>query len=168
MVEYRFVYLRLAKQHIVYRAQLPRVSLSHKLRRAARTIIYDLTQLNIDLIFCIMSTERGLQFVRLIKELGSLSIADLLLNRTSWWFASRLEETHGLSYFPKVFTAREDRRRTLSHFSNKSLEILLNAVLKTYIRLSNISSISSLTIGPTTCDTRLNVHQLRKTHLFIK
>jgi hypothetical protein len=168
MVEYRLSYLRLAKQHIVYQAQLPRISLSYELQRKARIIIYDLTQIDIDLIFCIMSTERELQFVRLIKELGSSSITQLLLNRTSWWFASRLGEVHGLNYLPKIFTASEDRRRTLSHFSSTSMKVLLNAVLRTYIRLSNISTISSLIIGPTTCDARLNVHQLRKTHMFIK
>jgi hypothetical protein len=168
MVEYRLSYLRLAKQNIVYRAQLPRVSLSHELHRTARIIIHDLTQIDIDLILCIMSTERELQFIRLIKELGSLSITQLLLNRTSWWFASRLGETHGLNYFPKIFTASEDRRRTLSHFSSTSMKILLNAVLRTYISLSNISTISSLLIGPTTCDMQLNLYQLTKTHMFIK
>jgi hypothetical protein len=115
-----------------------------------------------------MSTERELQFVRLIKELGSLSITQLLLNRTSWWFASRLSETQGLNYFPKIFTASEDRRRTLSQFSSTTMKILLNAVLKTYIRLPNISTISSLFIGPTTCDMPLNIYQLRKTHMFIR
>jgi hypothetical protein len=168
MVEYRLSYLRLAKQHIIYKAQLPRISLSNELRRTARTIIYDLTKLDMDLILCIMSTERELQFVRLIKELGSSSISQLLLNRTSWWFASRLGETHSLNYFPKIFTASEDRRRTLSHFSSMSMKILLNAVLKTYVRLSNVSSLSTLLIGPATCDTRLNVFQLRKTHMFIR
>jgi hypothetical protein len=79
MVEYRLSYLRLAKQHIIYKAQLPRISLSNELRRTARTIIYDLTKLDMDLILCIMSTERELQFVRLIKELGSSSISQLLL-----------------------------------------------------------------------------------------
>ena len=143
MVEYRLAYLRLAKQHIVYRAQLPRVSLSQELRRSARIIIYDLTQIDIDLILCIMSTERELQFVRLIKELGSVSITQLLLNRTSWWFASHLGETHDFNYFPKIYTASADRRRTLSHFSVTSMKILLNAVLKTYIRLQNIPSIST-------------------------
>ena len=168
MVEYRFTYLRLAKQHIVYRAQLPRVSLSHELRRAARTIIHDLTQINIDLIFCVMSTERESQFVRLIKESGSSYISQLLLNRTSWWFASRLGETHGLNYFPKIFTASEDRRRTLSHFSSTSMKMLLNAVLRTYIRLPNISTASSTLIGPTHCDIPLTGDQLRRTHMFIK
>jgi hypothetical protein len=168
MIEYRLSYLRLAKQHIVYRAQLPRISLSHEFRRTARTIIYDLTKVDIDLIFCVMSTERELQFIRLIKEIGSLSISQLLLNRTSWWFASRLGETHGSNYFPKIFTASEDRRRTLSHFSSTTMKILLNAVLRTYIRLPNTSSVSSLFIGPTSCDIQLNVHQLRKTHMFIK
>jgi hypothetical protein len=49
-----------------------------------------------------------------------------------------------------------------------SMKILLNAVLKTYVRLSNVSSLSTLLIGPATCDTRLNVFQLRKTHMFIR
>jgi len=75
MVEYRLAYLHVAKQHIIYRAQLPRVSLSDELRRTARTIVYDLIQLDIDLILCVMSTERQLQFVHLIKESGSLSVA---------------------------------------------------------------------------------------------
>ncbi|CAF4309973.1 unnamed protein product, partial [Rotaria sp. Silwood2] len=168
MVEFRLSYLRLAKQIIVYRAQLPRISLSNEFRRTARTIINDLTQIDIDLILCMMSTERETQFVRLIKEFGSLSIIQLLLNRTSWWFASRLDETHNFNYLPKIFTASEDRRRTLSNFSSTSMKILLNAVLKTYIRLSNLSTTSSLLIGPTACDSQLNVHHLKKTHMFIQ
>jgi hypothetical protein len=168
MVEYRFSYLRLAKQHIVYRAQLPRISSSDELRRTARIIIYELLQRNIDLIFCMMSTERELHFVRLIKEFGSSWSSQMLLNRTSWWFASRLGEKHGLSYFPKIFTASEDRRRTLSHFSSTSMKMLLNAVIRTYIRLSNISTLSSLWIGPKNCDSQLSGEQLRKTHVFIK
>ncbi|CAF0746785.1 unnamed protein product [Rotaria sp. Silwood1] len=168
MVEFRLSYLRLAKQHIIYRAQLPRISLSNEFRRTARTIIYDLTQIDIDLILCVMSTERETQFVRLIKEFGSLSIIQLLLNRTSWWFASRLDETHDFNYLPKTFTASEDRRRTLSNFSSTSMKILLNAVLKTYIHLPNLSTTSSLFIGPSTCDSRLNVHQSKKTAMFIK
>ena len=168
MVEYRFAYLRLAKQHIVYRAQLPRVSLSRELRRTARTIIHDLTQMNIDLIFCILSTEREFQFVRLVKESGSSYISQLLLNRTSWWFASRLGETHGLNYFPKIFTASEDRRRTLSHFSSTSMKMLLNAVLRTYLRLPNVSTASATLIGPPRCDSLSTGDQLRRTHMFIK
>jgi hypothetical protein len=168
MVEYRLSYLRFAKQDIIYRAHLPRISLTHELRRTARVIIYDLAQIDIDLILCIMSTEREFQFVRLIKELGSPAIAQLLLNRTSWWFASRLGETNVFNYFPKIFTASEDRRRTLSQFSSTTMKILSNAVIRTYIRLPNISTISSLFIGSTTCDMRSNIHQLRKTHMFIK
>ncbi|CAF0771859.1 unnamed protein product [Rotaria sordida] len=168
MVEFRLSYLRLAKQHVVYRAQLPRISLSNEFRRTARTIITDLTQINIDLILCIMSTERETQFVRLIKEFGSLPIIQLLLNRTSWWFASRLDETHDFNYLPRIFTASEDRRRTLSNFSSTSMKILLNAVLKTYIHLPNLSTKSSLLIGPSSCDRQLNVYQLKKTHTFIK
>ncbi|CAF3909015.1 unnamed protein product, partial [Rotaria sordida] len=167
MVEFRLSYLRLAKQHVVYRAQLPRISLSNEFRRTARTIITDLTQINIDLILCIMSTERETQFVRLIKEFGSLPIIQLLLNRTSWWFASRLDETHDFNYLPRIFTASEDRRRTLSNFSSTSMKILLNAVLKTYIHLPNLSTKSSLLIGPSSCDRQLNVYQLKKTHTFI-
>jgi hypothetical protein len=168
MVEYRLAYLRLAKQHIIYRAQLPRVSLTDELRRTARTIIYDLIQLDIDLILCVMSTERQLQFVHLIKESGSLSVAHFLFNRTSWWFASSFDETHGLNNYLKIYTFSKERQRTLSDFLSGSMKVLLNAVLKTYIRLTNISTISTLLIGPTTCDMRLNVHQLRKTHMFIK
>ena len=166
MVEYRFSYLRLAKQHIIYRAHLPRVSLTDELRRSARIIIHELLQLNVDLIFCMMSTERELQFVRLIKELGSLWPSQFLLNRTSWWFASRLGETHGLNYFPKIFTASEDRRRTLSHFSSTSMKMLLNAVLKTYLRIPPTST--SALIGPTNCDMPLHGEQLRRTQMFIR
>jgi hypothetical protein len=168
MVEYRLTYLRLAKQHIVYQAQLPRISLSHEFRRTARVIIYDLTQIDIDLILCIMSSERELQFIRLIREVGSLSITQLLLNRTSWWFASPLGETYDFNYFPKIYTASADRRRTLTHFSITSMRILLNAVLKTYIRLQTVPTISTLLIGPTTCDIQLNGYELRKTQMFIK
>ena len=165
MVEYRLTYLRLSKQHIVYRAQLPRVSLAHELRRSARTIIADLVRIDIDLIFCVLSTDRELQLVRLVKELGSTSVNQLLLNRTSWWFASRLGESHGFNYFPKIFTASEDRRRTLSHFSVTSMKILLNAVLRTYIRLPHLPTSS---IGPANCATQLHGHQLRKTQMFIQ
>jgi hypothetical protein len=48
------------------------------------------------------------------------------------------------------------------------MKILLNSVLKTYIRLTNISTTSSLLIGPPACDMQLNLQQLRKTHMFIK
>lgn len=168
MVEFRLSYLRLAKQHIVYRAQLPRVSLSHEFNRAVTVVVYDLVRIEIDLILCVMSTERETQFVRLIKEFTAQPIKQLLLNRTSWWFASRLDEAHDFSYFPKVFTASEDRRRTLSNFSSTSMKTLLNAVLKTYIRLPNTSTVSSLLIGPPTCDSRLHQHELRKTNMFIK
>lgn len=166
MVEYRLSYLRLAKQHIIYRAHIPRISLYDELRRSARIIIHDLLHVNVDLIFCMMSTERELQFVRLIKELGQYWPSQHLLNRTSWWFASRLGETHGLNYFPKIFTASEDRRRTLSHFSSTSMKMLLNAVLKTYLRLPPAST--STLIGPTNCDTPLHGEQLKRTQMFIK
>ncbi|CAF0763066.1 unnamed protein product [Adineta steineri] len=168
MVEYRLSYLRLAKHYIIYQAQLPRISLSHELHYKARIIIYDLTQIDTDLILCIMSTERQLQFVRLIKEYGSLSAMQLLLNRTSWWFASRLGERDGFNYFPKIYTASADRSRTLAHFPSTGLKILLNAIVKTYIRVSNITTLSSLYIGPSSCNIQLNEYQLRKTHAFIK
>ena len=74
MVEYRLSYLRLAKQFIIYRAHIPRISLLYNLSSRAKKIISDLTKLHIDLILCIMSTEREIQFVRLIRELGSSSI----------------------------------------------------------------------------------------------
>ena len=164
MIEYRLAYLRLAKQHIIYRAHLPRVSLLFNLRPTARQIITDLTELNIDVILCVMSTERELQFVRLIKEFSTLSETNLLLNKTSWWFASRLGEIRNLTYFPKIYTANEDRRRLLSHFSSSNMKILLNAVIRTYIRLP----ISSLFIGTTNCAIQQTMHQLRKTHMFIK
>jgi len=164
MVEYRLSYLRIAKQHIIYQAHLPRVSLLFDLRHTARKIITDLTELNIDAILCVMSTERELQFIRLIKELGTVSETNLLLNKTSWWFASRLGEIRNLTYFPKIYTANVDRRRLLSHFSSSSMKILLNAVIRTYIRLP----ISSLFIGATNCAIQQSVHQLRKTRMFIE
>jgi hypothetical protein len=164
MVEYRLSYLRIAKQHIIYQAHLPRVSLLFDLRHTARKIITDLTELSIDAILCVMSTERELQFIRLIKELGTVSETNLLLNKTSWWFASRLGEIRNLTYFPKIYTANVDRRRLLSHFSSSSMKILLNAVIRTYIRLP----ISSLFIGSTNCAIQQSGHQLRKTHMFIQ
>ena len=165
MVEFRLSYLRLAKQHIIYQAQLPRIPLSFEFRCTAHTIMYDLTQIDVDLILCIMSTERERRFLHLIRTFGSLSETQLLLNRTSWWFASRLDENYSLNYLPQIFTASEDRRRLLSHFPSTSMKILLKAVLRTYIRLSNLSS--SL-IGPPTCDIPLDVYQLKKTHTFIQ
>jgi hypothetical protein len=127
-------------------------------------MITDLTELSIDAILCVMSTERELQFIRLIKELGTVSETNLLLNKTSWWFASRLGEIRNLTYFPKIYTANVDRRRLLSHFSSSSMKILLNAVIRTYIRLP----ISSLFIGSTNCAIQQSGHQLRKTHMFIQ
>ncbi|CAF0912043.1 unnamed protein product [Adineta ricciae] len=168
MVEYRLSYLRLAKQYIIYRAHLPRISLSYELHRAARVIIYDLTQIDTDLILCLMSTERQLQFLRLIKDYGSVSTVQLLLNRTSWWFASRMNEPFALHYFPKVHTASADRSRTLSHFPSTSIKLVLNAVVKTYVRVTNISYLSSLFIGPSTCDSPLEGSQLKKTQIYIK
>jgi hypothetical protein len=164
MIEYRLSYLRLAKQHIIYKAQVPRVSLLYELRSRAKEIVSDLMKLHVDLIFCVMSTERELQFVRLIKDYNSISVTHVLLNQTSWWFVSRLGEIRNLTYFPKIYTASEDRRRLLSQFSSLSAKILLNAVLRTYIRLP----ISSLFIGSTNCGSQQNIYQLRKTHMFIK
>ena len=174
MVEYRLSYLRLARQHIVYRAQLPRVSLSDELRRSARTIIYDLIQTDFDLILCVMSTERQLLFVHLIKETGSSAITNLLFNRTSWWFTSSFDETHGVNNYLKTYTFSKERQRTINEFLSGSLKVLLNAVVKTYLRLLNTTtttvptSPAPSTIGPTRCDTPMNVEQLRKTHMFIK
>ncbi|CAF1117625.1 unnamed protein product [Rotaria sordida] len=165
MIEYRLTYLHLAKQHIIYRAHLPRISLLFNLHHRVRKIIFDLKQLNIDLILCIMSTERELQFIRFIKEYNISSEMDFLLNKTSWWFASRLGEIRNLTYFPKIYTANEDRQRLLGQFSSSSIKILLNAVIKTYIRLP-ISS--SLFIGTSNCAIQQNLYQLTKTHLFIK
>jgi hypothetical protein len=164
MLEYRFSYLRLAKQHIIYRAHIPRISLLYNLHHQAREIITDLTKLNIDLILCIMSTERELQFIHLIKDLSTITEKNFLLNKTSWWFASRLGEIRNLTYFPKTYTAKEDRRRLFSHFSSLSLKMLLNATLRTYIRLP----ISSLFIGRTSCSIQQNIQQLEKTSMFIK
>jgi hypothetical protein len=164
MIEYRLSYLRVAKQHIIYRAHLPRVSLLFHLRPTARKIITDLTELNTDVILCVMSTERELQFVRLIEEFGTISETNLLLNKTSWWFASRIGEIRNLTYIPKIYTANEDRRRLLSHFSSSKMKILLNAVIRTYIRLP----ISSLFIGTSNCASQQTIHQLRKTQTFIK
>jgi len=164
MIEYRFTYLQLAKQHIIYRAHIPRISLLYDLHYQAKKIISDLVKLNIDLIFCIMSTEREVQFIRLIKELSTETEINLLLNKTSWWFASRLGEIRNLTYFPKIYTANEDRRRLLSQFSSSTTKILLNSIIKTYIRLP----ISSLFMGTSNCAIQQNIHQLEKTNMFIK
>ncbi|CAF4504812.1 unnamed protein product [Rotaria sp. Silwood1] len=164
MVEYRLSYLRLAKQHILYRAHLPRISLVYDLHHRARKIISDLRKLNIDLILCMMSTERELQFIRFIKEFSISSDMDFLLNKTSWWFASRLGEIRNLTYFPKIYTAHEDRQRLLGQFASSSMKILLNAVIRTYIRLPT----SSLFIGSNNCAIQQNIHQLTKTYMFIK
>ena len=164
MTEYRLSYLRIAKQHIIYRAHLPRVSATSTLHRTARRIIFDLVHLQLDLILCIMSTERELQFVRLIKDSTSPSVTDLLLNRTSWWFASRLGENRSGNHFPKIYTANEDRRYLLSHFASSSMKILLGAVLRTYIRLP----ISSVVFGTTSCTSQSSLQQLTRTRLFIQ
>jgi hypothetical protein len=164
MTEYRLSYLRIAKQHVIYRAHLPRVSATSTLHRTARKIIVDLTHLQVDLILCIMSTERELQLVRLIKDFSSPLVSDLLLNRTSWWFASRLGENRSGNQFPKIYTANEDRRYLLSHFASTSMKILLNAVLRTYIRLP----VSSAVFGTTSCISQSSVSQLTRTRLFIQ
>ena len=164
MTEYRLSYLRIAKQHIIYRAHLPRVSATSELRRTARKVIFDLAHLQLDLILCIMSTERELQLVRLIKDFHSQAISDLLLNRTSWWFASRLGENRSGNHFPKIYTASEDRRYLLSHFASTSVKILFTAVLRTYIRLP----ISSAVFGSTSCTSQSSVHQLSRTRLFMQ
>jgi hypothetical protein len=164
MTEYRLSYLRLAKQYIIYRAHLPRISLLYNLPSRARKIITDLTKINIDLILCIMSTEREAQFIRLIKEYSTPSELDFLVNKTSWWFASRLNDIRNATYFPKIYTAKEDRRRLLSHFSSSIIKILFNAVIKTYIRLP----ISSLFIGTTDCAIHQNIYELKRTLMFIE
>ena len=164
MIEYRFAYLPLAKQHIIYRAHLPRVSRVYELRRAARKIILDLAELQIDLVLCLMSTEREIQFVRLINEIGSVSVTQLLLNRTSWWFASGLGEFRTQNYMPKIYTANEDRRRLLGQFSISTMRILLNAVLRTY----NGLPVSFAHIGSTNCARRSTAEQLTRTNMFIR
>ncbi|CAF1181412.1 unnamed protein product [Adineta ricciae] len=164
MVEHRLTYLRLAKQHIIYRAHLPRVSLLFDLRQSTRKILMDLSELDIDLILCIMSTERELQFLRFIEDFGTSSQIRILLDKTSWWFASRLGEIRNLSYVPKIHTENTDRRNFFSYFSNSSMKILFNAVIRTYIRLP----ISSSSIGTTNCAIRQSEQQLKKTHMFIK
>ncbi|UJR33028.1 hypothetical protein I4U23_020487 [Adineta vaga] len=92
----------------------------------------------------------------------------LLLNRTSWWFASRMTEPYGFFYLPKIHTAIADRSRTLSHFPTASMKIVINAIIKTYIRVTNIPHMSSLFIGPPTCDNLLDGSRLKKTQIFIK
>jgi hypothetical protein len=164
MTEYRLSYLRLSKQHIIYQAYIPRVSNLYNLHYSARKIISDLTKINIDLILCVMSTERESQFIRLIKRLSTNFESNLLLNQTKWWFTSRLDDIRNATYFPKIYTANEDRRRLLSHFSITSMKILINAILKTYIRLP----ISSLFISPTSCAIPQNRYQLEKTQMFIQ
>ncbi|UJR14140.1 hypothetical protein I4U23_001134 [Adineta vaga] len=164
MVEYRLTYLRLAKQHIIYQAHLPRISLLFNFRQTTRKILTDLSELEIDLILCIMSTERELQFLRFIEEFGSNFEIKVLLYNTSWWFASQIDEIRNLSYVPKTHTEHTDRRKLFSFFSNSSMKILLNAVVRTYIRLP----ISSSFIGTTNCAIQQSENQLEKTQMFIK
>ena len=164
MLEYRFTYLRIAKQHIIYQAQLPRVSDQYELHHSARKIITDLTRINIDLILCVLSTERESQFIRLIKRLSTDSERHILLNQTKWWFASRLDDIRNTTYFPKIYTANEDRRRLLSHFSITVMKILLNAILKAYTRLP----LSSAFMSPMSCGIQQNTYQLQRTQMFIQ
>lgn len=165
MTEYRLLYTRSAKQDIIYRAYLPRVSVGNSdVQNFTRRILSDLIEIKIDVILCIMSTERESQFMRTIIQLSTDAEADLLLNQTKWWFASRLDEKRDNTYYPKVYSANEDRRRLFSHFSSSIMKILVNAIMRTYSRLP----ISSSIMGPTKCATPQSVHQLRKTDTFIQ
>ena len=164
MIEYRFSFLRLTKQNIIYRAQFPRVSLTSIVRRTMKIIVEDLTRIEVDLIFCIMSTERELQFIRFIKETSSPTITDRLINRTSWWFASRLGDLRGANHFPTIYTASEDRRHLLSQFSSSSMKILLNAIVRTYIRLPS----SSVVLGSTNCFHQAKFEQVERAITFIE
>ena len=164
MTEYRLLYVRSAKQDIIYRAYLPRVSLLNELHHSAREIISDLTEIKVDVILCITSTERVTQLMRTIVRLGTPFETNLLLNQTKWWFASRLDNKRGETPFPESYTATEDRREIISHFSSSMMKTLLNAILRTYIRLPISSSIMS----PTNCAIPQNAHQLQKTHTFIR
>jgi hypothetical protein len=164
MIEYRLAYLRLSKQHIVYRAHIPRASSTAEIRQTARQLIDDLIDQQLDLILCILSTERESQLIRFIKDLSSSTISHRLLNRTNWWFASRLGDIRHASFFPRIYTANEDRRRLLSHFSSSSMKILFNAIVRTYIRLP----MSSFVFGSTSCHSQPTMHQLSKTHMFIQ
>ena len=164
MIEYRLSYLRVAKQHIVYRAHLPRISLASQLHRSTEKMIGELTSLKIDLILCLMATERELQLLNFIRNLNSPTISDLLLNRTSWWFASRLGDNQSHIVKPMTYTASEDRRRAYSSFSSSSIKLLLNAVLRTYIRLP----ISSVRVGSKNCLSEATEEQLRRTQIFVQ
>lgn len=164
MIEYRLSYLRIAQQHIVYRAHLPRISLASKLHRSMEQMIGELTSLKVDLILCLMSSERELQLLSFIQNLSSPTISDLLLNRTSWWFASRLGDNRSHIVTPMTYTASEDRRRLFSNFSSSSMKLFLNAVLRTYIRLP----ISSARVGSKNCRSEATEEQLRRTQIFVQ
>lgn len=164
MIEYRLSYLRVAKQHIIYRAHLPRISRTSKLHQSIEKMIEELTSLNIDLILCLMSTDRQLQLLNLIQNLSSPTIRDQLLNRTSWWFASRLAENRTHIVTPMTYTAGEDRRRLFNHFSSLSMKTLLNAILRTYIRLP----ISLIRVGSKNCLTESTNEQIRRTQIFVE
>ena len=161
MIEYRLTYLCLAKQDIIYRAHVPR---SWNFSLTTRKIIGDLRNLEVDLILCLMSSEREIEFLRLIDRLSTKSERNFLLNRTSWWFASRIGEIRNLSFSPMIFTATEDRRRMVNHFTRSNIKILLMVILRTYIRVPY----SSLLIGSTNCQQRKSIDQLAKTNLFIQ
>lgn len=169
MLEYRLTYLKIAKQFIVYRAQLPRISVNQDFQKAARTIVIELTEANVDLIFCIMSTSRQTQFINSIKQLKSPQINQLLFNETSWWFASRISDAHDVGFLPRILTVTEDRQRAYTHFSIINIKIILNSILKTYNRLCNLyPGNSSSLIGPQACDRLNNDEQMKKTQMFIK
>lgn len=161
MIEYRLTYLRLAKQDIIYRAHVP---LSLNFYSSTRKIIRDLVNLEIDLILCLMSSEREIEFLRLIDRLSTKIERNFLLNQTSWWFASRIGEIRNLSFSPKIFTATEDRRRMVSHFTRSNLKILLMVIIRTYVRVPY----SSVQIGNRNCQQREDINQLKRTNLFIQ
>lgn len=164
MIEYRSLYVRSAKQDIIYRGYLPRVSLVNEVYHSAREIISDLIEIKVDVILCITATERVTQLMRAIVQLSTPFEANQLLNQTKWWFASRLDNKRGETPFPDSYTATEDRREIINHFSSTMMKTLLNAILRTYIRLPSSSSIMS----PTNCAIPQNVHQLKKTRTFIR
>lgn len=164
MIEYRLSYLRVAKQHIVYQAYLPRVSFGSPVHPSIKTMIDELTNLNIDLILCLLSTDRQLQLLSVIRNLTSPAVSDLLLNRTNWWFASRLGENRSQIVTPMTYTASEDRRRLFSHFSILSMKFLLNTVLRTYIRLP----LSTTRFGSKDCLSDGTVEQIERTRIFVQ
>ena len=164
MTEYRLLYVRQAKQDIIYRAYVPSVSLVSDLHPSIRRIISDLVEVKVDVILCVMSTERVTQFMRAIVNLSTPWESNHLLNHSKWWFASRLDDRRNSTYYPKVYSANEDRDRLFSHFSSSIMKILLNAILRTYIRLPMSSSMMS----PAKCAARQSAHQLQRTQTFIR